>query len=264
MIKPKRLLSACLLWPLLTPASVSALVVDIQGIHLEPDIIGARCIEIGGTYAGVRIEGSVSGQTPRICFHTSSKMNYVIIEHSTFVASPPIRKDIVIKFEHDFPPGINGKIMTRARVQGFFSTSNGVGVPSGDRLSFAAFFSQQGHKDAIAEPFDMTVGDEIDSAIFEYSVKEPLLISGPRSLIGILKINFDSAGHQLTVTERSGVAVDSGSTMADKLDLMGQQPEEEEEDTKKKPSPVSPEGPKQNLPAKKPQQPIPFPSQSGN
>lgn len=83
--------------------------------------------------------------------------------------------------------------MARAKLLGFFSTPNGVGVPAGDKLSFSAFFSQNYHDDAIAEPFNMTVGDDQTSAMFDLSAKEQYLASGSRMLKGTLKIFFFSA-----------------------------------------------------------------------
>lgn len=226
MIRTKPVFSACLLWPLLIPATASALSVDIQGTRLSTEIIGASCIGIAGDYPGLTIVPSDNSQAPRICYN-SNKVNSLAVLNATFIATDPVKKEILIKFEHDFPPGINGKIMSRAKLQGFFSTANGVGVPSGDKLSFTAFFSQSNHDDAIAESFSLTVSDEMDSALFDYSVKEQYLISGPRVLKGTLKILFNAAGHKLTLTDKSSITIDTGSTMADKLEAL--QPETPEE-----------------------------------
>jgi hypothetical protein len=219
MIRPKRLLSACLLWPLLAPTSVSALVVEIQGIRLETRIPGASCVELGGNYPGVKIMPSENGKIPRICYN-SNKVNTITILDTTLIAQKPVNKDIVLKFEHEFPAGINGKVMARAKLQGFFSTSSGVGIPTGDQVSLSAFFSQNSHDDAIAEPLSQTVGEDIESALFEFSVKEQYLISGPRVLKGVLKVYFTSIGNELTLVEKNQIVIDSGSTMADKLETM--------------------------------------------
>jgi len=245
MIRPKRLLSACLLWPLFAPASVSALVVEIQGTRLEIQVAGASCVEIAGNYPGVRIEASEIGKSPRICYN-SNKVNSITILDAILIASAPVKKDILLKFEHDFPTGINGKVMTRAKLQGFFSTSDGVGVPSGDKLVFSAFFSQNGHDDAVAEPLNLTVGDNLDSAVFDYSSKEQYLISGTRVLKGVLTVAFDKPGHKLTFVEKNGVSLDTGSTMADKLELLEPAPGEEGA-AEKTPAPA-PEAKKPELP----------------
>lgn len=260
MIRPQRLLSACLFWPLFAPVSASALSVEIQGTRLEISHIGASCVEIAGSYPGVRIEPSEDGKTPRICYN-SNKINSITILDTTFVAQEPVKKDVLLKFEHAFPAGINGKVMTRAKLQGFFSTADGVGIPSGDKISLSAFFSQGGHEDTIAEPLNQTVGDSMDSALFDYSVKEQYLISGPRTLKGVLNLTFEGPGHKLTLTERSAIALDTGSTMADKLELMEPAPVEvppAEEAPQTEPG--DPTAPQQNPPAA----PIPLPQPSGS
>lgn len=218
MIRP--MLSACLLWPLLAPIPASALTVEIQGTRLDIHIAGASCVEITGSYPGVRIEASQNGKIPRVCYNNSSKVNSIAILDATFIATDPVQKDVSIKLEHEFPPGINGKVMSRAKLQGFFSMPGGAGVPAGDKLSFAASFSQSGQEDAIAEPFNLTVGDDIDSALFDYSVKEQYLIAGPRRLRGVLTLFFVKPGHKLVLAEKSGISLDTGSTMADKLESL--------------------------------------------
>lgn len=220
MIRPHPLLSACLFWPLLAPAPAAALVVEIQGTRLEASSIGASCIEIAGDYAGVRVEASEKGKAARICYNSSSKVNSIAILNSTFTALAPAKKELSIKFEHEFPPGLNGKVMVRAKLQGFFSAANGVGVPTGDKLTLTPYFSQSYHDDAIAEPFNLDVGEDMDSALFDYAAKKRYLISGPRTLKGGLKIVFSTAGHKLTLVDKSGLTIDTGSTMADKLETM--------------------------------------------
>jgi hypothetical protein len=214
-----KLLRACLVSPLLMPGMASALVVEIQGVRLEPSEVGASCVDISGVYPGVRIEADKPGQTPRIC-HNAGRVNSVGIANATLVATAPAKKDIVIKFEHEFPPGVNGKIMARAKLQGFFATENGVGVPSGDKVNLRAFFSQGRTSDVIGEPLDFTVKDSMESALFEYSVKKPYLTAGPRALKGELRINFTGLGHKLTFPEKCLIALDSGATFEDKLDTM--------------------------------------------
>lgn len=201
------------------PGVSSGLVVDIQGTRLEPKAPGESCINIAGDYRGVRIEADKPGQIPRVCYN-GSRLNSVSIANATFVAKLPLKQEVVIKFEHEFPPGINGKIMARAKLQGFFTTGSGTGVPTGDKLQLEAFFSQGGSNDAIAAPLEFTVGDQLDSAILDYSVKKQYLIAGSRSLKGILKIVFTEAEHKLALSERCLVSLDTGSTFEDKLDTL--------------------------------------------
>jgi hypothetical protein len=201
------------------PGVSSGLVVDIQGTRLEPEAVGESCVNIAGDYRGVRIEADKPGQIPRICYN-ASRQNSLSIANATFVAKPPVKQDVVIKFEHEFPPGINGKIMARAKLQGFFATGSGVGVPTGDQLKLEAFFSQGNSDDAIATPLEFTVGDQVDSALLDYSVKKQYLAAGSRSLKGILKIVFTEPEHKLALPERCLVSLDTGSTFEDKLDTL--------------------------------------------
>lgn len=228
-MQPKRFFISCLLASVLFPGVASALVVEIQGKRLEPSMPGASCVEIEGEYPGLRIEPSEAGAVPRICY-TSAKINSISIVKATLVALPPIKQDVTIRFEHDFPAGINGKIMARAKLAGFFSTATGLGVPVGDKLSLKAHFSQAGKDDEIGEPFHLTVGDQLDSALFDYAAKEQYLIAGPRVLKGELKISFRETGHKLTLPEKSAISIDTGSTFEDKLDTLAL-PEDEENPT---------------------------------
>jgi hypothetical protein len=215
----KILARACLISPLLMPGAASALVVEIQGVRLEPEAIGASCVDISGVYPGVRIEADKPGQTPRVC-HNGGRVNSIGIANATLVATSPLKKDIVIKFMHEFPPGVNGKIMARAKLQGFFATENGVGIPTGDKVGLKAFFSQGRTNDAIGDPLDFTVGDTLESALFEYAVKKPYLAAGPRALKGEIRVSFTGLGHKVTLPDKSLIALDTGATFEDKLETM--------------------------------------------
>lgn len=201
------------------PGVSSGLVVDIQGTRLEPQAFGESCVNISGDYRGVRIEADKPGQIPRICYN-SSRQNSISIANATFVAKPPAKQEVVIRFEHEFPPGINGKIMARTKLQGFFATGSGVGVPTGDKLTLHTYFSQGGTDDAISAPLEFTVGELMDSALLDYSVKKQYLAAGARSLKGILRIEFTEAEHKLALPEKCLVSLDTGSTFEDKLDTM--------------------------------------------
>lgn len=222
----KNLARAVAALPLLMPGLAAALVVEIQGVRLEPDMAGASCVSIVGAYPGVRIEADRPGQTPRIC-HSAARVNSISLSNATLVATFPIKKEIVVKVEHEFPPGVNGKIMARAKLRGFFATGNGVGVPSGDRLVATAFFSQGNAKDVIGEPLDFTVGENMEDALFNYSVKEPYLAAGARALKGEMKITFTGLGHKVTFPDRCLISMDTGSRLEDKLETM--EPVEDEE-----------------------------------
>ncbi len=214
-----KLLRAWWIVPLWVPGTVAALTADIHGVHLEPEMAGASCVSIAGDYPGVRIEADEPGQTARIC-HNTSRVNSISITNATLIATAPIQKEIVILFEHEFPSGVNGKITARAKLQGFFATENGVGVPTGDKLNLRAFFSQGKTDDLIAEPFDFTVGEEMESALFEYAVKKQYLVAGPRHLRGALKVSLKKPGQKVIFPDRCVISLDTGYTFADKLETM--------------------------------------------
>jgi hypothetical protein len=264
-MQPKRLFISGLLASTLYPLAASALVVEIQGKRLEPEMVGASCVDIAGEYPGIRIEPSEAGATPRICY-TSSKGNAIAIVKAIFIATNPVKQDVTIRFEHDFPAGINGKVMARAKLQGFFSTASGVGVPTGNKISMRARFSQAGKEDDIGEPFALTVDDQIDSALFEYNAKEQYLIAGPRALKGELKLNFREAGGKLTLPEKSAISIDTGSTFEDKLDTLALPQDDEETPPTETapPAPATPEGTPAVDPSAPalPDTPIPLPTQS--
>ncbi len=206
--------------PLLLPPTAAALVVEIQGITMEPEsVYGSNCVNIEGEYEGIRIESSDPAKWPQICFN-SQKVNSISIRHATFIAIPPSKREVVVTFSHEFPPGPNGRIMARARLQGFFSTANGTGVATGDKVRLNAFFRQNNSDDAIADPIQHEVADQIDSAMFDHTGKEQYLIAGERVLRGELRFTFGDTGHKLTLTDNSMVSIDTGSTFADKLDTL--------------------------------------------
>lgn len=204
---------------LLSPGVAPALTVDIQGVHLEPSAPGASCVDIKGDYPGLRIEADQPGQTPRVC-HSASRVNLVSIANATLVATAPLQREVIISFSHEFPSGVNGKVTARTKMQGFFTTETGVGVPTGDKLNLRSVFSQSAKEDAIAEPFDFTVGEEMDAAMFEHAAKKQYLVVGARSLKGVVKVAFKKAGHKLTFPSKFLISLDTGATFEDKLETI--------------------------------------------
>lgn len=220
--------------------SVPALEAMIQGKKLVPARESETCIEIAGEYPGVRIEPSEVGKVPQICY-SDARRDILNIHNAVFVATGGKRSDaesanfgdtpqeVVIEFQHTFPPGPNGLIMARAKVEGFFTTATGLGVATGDALQFAGIFSQGEQEDYIAEPFTHTVGEELESALFEYKGKKRYLIAGPRTLRARLAFSFAAAGHKLALTKGASVSIDTGSTFEDKLEEMEAGAEEDKE-----------------------------------
>lgn len=224
----KRALVFSLYLTLTVPGVSSALEVDINGTSLEPKIQGNPCIEIAGEYAGFNIVPSEVGKIPQICFN-NNRQNHLEIHHVTFEAtSAPsasgekdgARNDVVISFTHEFPPGPNGVVTARAHLFGFFSTSTGVGAPVGNSISLTGFFSQEGNYDQISDPFVHTVGDSIESGVFNFGAKKKYLVSGRRVLKGELSFAFARVGDKLTLPLATGVKVDLGSQFEDRLDAL--------------------------------------------
>lgn len=227
--------------------------VIIQGKRLAPEQETQTCIEIAGEYPGLRIEANEIGKVPQICF-SDARRDIISLHNVTLVATgtekvpvpspeaggaakagqsarkPSDREedgksevfqglpDVVIEFSHTFPPGPNGHIMARAKIAGFFATPTGLGVATGNHLRFTGIFSQGGAEDLIADPFDLVVGEDIDSAIFENKGKKRYLIAGPRTLKGRLVINFAAPGHKLTLVKGATVSIDRGARFEDKLE----------------------------------------------
>ncbi len=227
-----RLLVIGLLVFLAIPSISSALVVDINGNRLEPKKDGDPCIDITGDYPGFKIVPSEIDKTPQICFD-NRRQNHLEIHHVTFVAtspsavakpvkgeSPVAASEVVITFTHEFPPGPNGVVTTRANLFGFFSTSTGVGVAEGNKIKFLGFFSQENNYDVISEPFEHVIGDTIESGVFDFAAKKKYLISGPRALKGVLSFSFNRTGDKLTLPLATGVKIDRGSKFIDRVDAL--------------------------------------------
>ncbi|MBN2699992.1 MAG: hypothetical protein ACPW60_08200 [Methylohalobius sp. ZOD2] len=223
--------------------TASAFEVTIQGKKMVPEMEDQTCIEIDGEYPGFRIEPSEAGKVPQICY-SDARRDIVNIHNAIFVAaesvvagpqgengnaSQPtpeashagdIPKEVVIEFEHTFPPGPNGMIMARAKIEGFFATATGLGTATGDSLQFSGYFSQGGQEDPIAEPFTHKVEEELESAIFESKGKKQYLIAGSRTLKAKLVFSFAEAGHKLALAKGASVSIDTGSRFEDKLEEM--------------------------------------------
>ena len=207
----------------------SALEVDINGTSLQPNVEGFPCIDITGEYPAFKVVASEIGKIPQICFNNSGQ-NHLEIHHVTFEStksSPPKGtakdakpKDLVITFSHEFPPGPNGVVTARAHLYGFFSTATGLGSPVGDHISLKGYFSQKGTFDLIADPFDHTVDEKIESGVFQFGAKKKYLVSGRRLLRGELRFSFARVGDKLTLPLATGVKVDLGSQFEDRLDAL--------------------------------------------
>ena len=227
-----RLMGAFLVWSV----TGQALEVTIQGKKLVPQRESETCVEIGGEYPGIRIEPSEVGKVPQVCY-SDSRRDILSIHNAVFIATEREGADqggeakgipeVVVEFQHTFPPGPNGLIMARAKIEGFFATASGLGVASGDTIRFVGAFSQGEQEDFIAEPFAYTVGEELESAVFENKGKKRYLIAGPRTLKAKLAFSFTAAGHKLALPKGASVSIDTGSTFEDRLEEMETETEEE-------------------------------------
>lgn len=204
---------------LFAPALSPALEVDIQGETITTDRPGNTCIDLTGSYSGFTVKSSETGKIPQVCF-SSARQNFLTLKYVTFVADEPTEKDLVVSFQHQFPPGLNGLVMARVQLNGFFSTPTGVSAATGDHVSFKGYFIQSGNEDTIGEPFDHTVGDEMESAVFKFRTKKRYLISGERILKGVFKINFSKSKRNLTLPDNNWISVDRGARFEDKVDTM--------------------------------------------
>ncbi len=218
----------------------------IQGKTLLPMADGSTCIDISGEYPGVRIEASEAGKTPLICF-SDAREDVLALRNATFVATNAVSQPgsngqtqadtaasapndlstggsvadkVVIEFRHTFPPGPVGKVMARTKIDGFFTTGTGTEVATGDKVRFIGFFSQGGQEDPIAEALEYEVGEDTDSALFEYKGKKRYLIAGPRTLKARLEFSFVAPGHRMTLLKGAFVSIDTGSRFEDKLEEM--------------------------------------------
>lgn len=226
MMRFRRTLTASFFVSMIISTNTQALEAEIQGKRFVPKRSGESCVEISGAYPSMRIESSEAGKVPQICFD-SSKDNIITIHNVTFVATDSAKEEIAINFGHTFPPGPNGLIMGRTKLKGFFSTATGTGVATGDKIKFTGFFSQGDKTDAITQPFEHAVGDELESALFQYEGKKQYLIAGERTLKARLLFTFSKEGHKLTLPSGTTVSVDTGSRFEDKLETFPAEPPEE-------------------------------------
>ncbi len=208
---------------LLLSTKLYAFEVIIQGKRLIPKGEEETCINILGAYPGVKALPSEAGKTPQICF-SDSKRDILSIHNVTFVAIGEPR-EVVIDFQHSFPPGPNGYVMARTKLKGFFATATGLGVPTGDKIQFSGYFSQGGQEDLIAETFKHTVGEDVESALIDKKGKKRYLIAGPRTLKAKLQFSFTEVGHKLTLPTGTTVSIDMGARFEDKLEEMGDEAE---------------------------------------
>jgi hypothetical protein len=185
-----------------------ALEIVIQEQALTPASPSDVCIHIAGQYPGVTVENSEVGSQARICQQSKSK-NLLVLRDANFVATQD-QAEVIVRFHHDFAPGLNGQVIGRASLNGFFATSIGTEAPSGNRVELTAYFSQGTNDDLIQEPLAHTVGEstDLEGAVFDLRTDKQYLVAGNRTLKGVLTMTFNKAGQQMAVLDGIRVSLD--------------------------------------------------------
>lgn len=189
-------------------SSAQALEIVIQEQVMTPASPSDVCVYIAGEYPGVTVEDSEVGKKAKICQHSKSK-NLLVLSDANFVATQD-QAVITVRFHHDFAPGLNGQVIGRASLNGFFATSTGTAAPSGNRVELAAYFSQGANDDLIQERLTHTVGDsaDLEGAVFELRTEKQYLVAGERALKGVLTMTFNQAGQQMAMLDGIRVVLD--------------------------------------------------------
>ncbi len=192
-IRPIVLLAALIPW------SSHALEIEIQGRGLAPASPTDMCVHIAGEYEGVRIEDSEAGKRARIC-QQSKPNNLLVLSNANFVATQD-RSVVNVRFHHQFAPRLNGPVIGRASLLGFFATATGTAAPSGDSVELRGFLSQGASEDPIQEALAHTVGEreDLQSAVFDLDTEKEYLVAGARALRGSLRISLNRSGHQMVI-----------------------------------------------------------------
>ncbi|MGR6035798.1 MAG: hypothetical protein ACU4EQ_04520 [Candidatus Nitrosoglobus sp.] len=193
--------------------SAYALTANVQGIVLEAKAVGGfagNCVVIAGDYSGFRIIASEAGKAPQICIDRSrQRVNAVEFWNVTFVATEASSEVRTMSFEHDFLSGPQGLVYASVRLKGFFATASGVGVPSGSQVWFTGMFSQAGHDEIIGEELTQDVGEVLDSALLSKETRSQFILSGPRTLKGVLKFTLPNDGDKLVLESGTAVSIDN-------------------------------------------------------
>jgi hypothetical protein len=201
------------LWLGLGFSSAHALTANIQGVVLKAEEISGfagTCVIIAGDYSGFRIIASEAGKAPQICVDkTREKINALEFRNVTFVATEASDEVRTVRFEHDFLDGPRGLIYTRVWLKGFFATASGVGVPTGDQVWFTGIFNQAGHDEVIGEELTQDVGEVLDSALLSSETRSQFVLSGPRTLKGVLKFTLLNDGDKLVLGPDTAIIIDN-------------------------------------------------------
>lgn len=201
------------LWLGLGLSSAHALTANIQGEALKAkkiEGVAGACVIIAGNYSGFRIVGSEAGKAPKICIDKTRKnVNALKFINVTFVATEVSDKVRTVNFAHGFLNGPQGLVYSRVKLEGFFATADGVGVPTDNQVWFSGAFDQSGHSEAIGEELAHKVDKDLDSALLNDETQSQFVLSGPRALKGELKFTLLNRGDKLVLESDTAVIIDS-------------------------------------------------------
>lgn len=184
--------------------------INIQGVELRSEEVGGvlNCVDIGGSYGGFQIVSTEVGKKPRLCL-SSTRINAIRFHDVTFIASSASPVEGTLTFEHEFASGPISLVYARTALEGFFSTAKGVGVPTGNQISFSGIFSQGESETTIGEPLEQMVGEDLESSILNSVARERYVISGKRRLKGVLIFSLNNQGDKLVLGQGSAVIIDN-------------------------------------------------------
>jgi hypothetical protein len=70
-------------------------------------------------------------------------------------------------------------------------------------------FSQAGHDEIIGEELTQDVGEALDSALLSKETRSQFILSGPRTLKGVLKFTLPNDGDKLVLESGTAVSIDN-------------------------------------------------------
>lgn len=198
---------------LLLASSAHAITVNLGSVQVVLDAVGGGCVKVEGEYDGFRIGPTEAGKEPRICSATGRK-NFLVFADLTIIATGSGLGERSIEVEDHFATGPVGHVFARVELIGFFASSTGAEVPSGNSVLLRGMLNQGGVDTVIGEPIEHTVGEELESALLTAVSRSEFLISGDRSLKLQVKFNLQNEGDKLVFT-REAVVLDTVTRQQD-------------------------------------------------
>ncbi|CAB1277502.1 hypothetical protein [Candidatus Nitrosacidococcus tergens] len=174
----------------------------------ESGDLSSSCVNIAGDYPGFNIISSEYGKNPQICLDKSREhVNAIEFWHVTFVATESSSQIRTINFEHEFLNGPQGLIFGSTQIKGFFATENGIGIPTKNQIWFMGILNQANHDDFLAQELNYTVDEALESALFNEEAESKFVLSGSRSLRGVLNFILLHKGDKLVLDPETRVSL---------------------------------------------------------